>query len=75
MEQVLVTVVNVATVIYLICLIPAIIFTRDMIRRDMTIDDAPNKVLGCIFHFITAWAITPWFFVYLIITTIKGRKR
>lgn len=52
--------------VYIIAIIPAVYFTYRQEKSGMKINDAPNKVLGIIFHFITVWLIVPYFFINLI---------
>lgn len=48
--------------IYGIAVIPAIFFTYKQEKAGMKIQDAPNRFIGIIFHFITVWLIVPFFF-------------
>lgn len=57
--------------IYLICLPISLILTVIREYQNYKIKDAPNKVLGFIYHFITVWLITPFFVVYLVTNKIR----
>lgn len=52
--------------IYGISFIPAILFTYYQEVNNMKIEDAPNRFLGLVFHFLTVWFITPFFFFHMI---------
>jgi hypothetical protein len=57
--------------IYAICILPALFFTYIQERLGMKIEDAPNKWLGILYHFLTVWVVMPLFF-YRLVT--KNRK-
>ena len=57
--------------IYAICILPAFFFTYIQERLGMKIEDAPNKWLGILYHFLTVWVVMPLFF-YRLVT--KNRK-
>nr|DAW38415.1 MAG TPA: hypothetical protein [Caudoviricetes sp.] len=57
--------------IYLICLPISLILTVIREYQSYKIKDAPNKVLGFIYHFITVWLITPFFVVHLVTNKIR----
>lgn len=57
--------------IYIICLPISLILTVIREYQDYKINDAPNKVLGFIYHFITVWLITPFFVVHLVTNKIR----
>lgn len=58
-------------VIYVICILPALFFTYIQEKAGMKIQDAPNKWLGILYHFITIWLVMPLFFYKLITKNIK----
>lgn len=57
--------------IYTICVIPAVLFTYMQEKSGMKIEDAPNKGLGILYHFLTVWIIMPVFIYTLIIKSKK----
>lgn len=57
--------------IYTICVIPAVLFTYMQEKSGMKIEDAPNKWLGILYHFLTVWIIMPVFIYTLIIKSKK----
>lgn len=57
--------------IYLGILPLAILLTILRERMGIRSNDAPNRFLGILFHFITVWWITPVYFVLMIIYVIK----
>lgn len=65
------TVCKIVLWIYLICLPISLILTVIREYQNYKIKDAPNKVLGFIYHFITVWLITPFFVVHLVINKIR----
>lgn len=58
-------------IIYVICILPALFFTYIQEKAGMKIEDAPNKWLGILYHFLTVWVVMPLFF-YRLVT--KNRK-
>lgn len=56
--------------IYAICILPALFFTYIQERLGMKIEDAPNKWLGILYHFLTVWIIMPMF-IFTLITKSK----
>lgn len=56
---------KVVVVVYIISIIPAIFFTYEQEKLGMKIQDTPNKFLGIVYHFISVWLITPFFFYNL----------
>lgn len=48
---------------YAISIIPAIFFTYMQEKEGMKVQNAPNRLIGIIHHFITVWLIVPFFFV------------
>lgn len=57
---------KIVIVVYIIAIIPAIFFTYKQEKLGMKIQDAPNKFLGIIYHFISIWLIIPFFFYHFI---------
>lgn len=49
---------------YIITIIPAIFFTYQQEKAGMKIQDAPNRLIGIIYHFFTVWIIIPFFFYH-----------
>lgn len=58
--------------IYLICLPFSFILTVIREINHYKVRNAPNMILGFIYHLITVWAITPLFGLKLIINKIKS---
>lgn len=65
------TVCKIVLWIYLICLPISLILTVIREYQNYKVKDAPNKVLGFIYHFITVWLITPFFVVHLVTNKIR----
>lgn len=58
-------------VVYIISIIPAILFTYHQEKNGMKIQDAPNRLLGIIYHFFTIWIIIPFFFYHFFFKNNK----
>ena len=65
---------NIIIWVYGICFIPAVIFTYSQERMGMVIKDAPNRLLGIIFHFLTVWLIVPGFLIRYLTNTLDKEK-
>lgn len=65
------TVINIVFWIYLICFPFAVILTVIREHQNYQIKDAPNKVLGFIYHLLTVWLILPVFITSKIIKFAK----
>lgn len=52
--------------VYILCIPLALYFTYQQEKMDMKIKDAPNRVLGLIYHFLTVWFITPLFILKVL---------
>lgn len=64
--EVISTISNIIIWVYVIAIIPAIFFTYMQEKSGMKVQNAPNKFIGIIHHFITVWLIVPFFFIKLL---------
>lgn len=56
-------------ILYLLCLIPAIVFTKFGIREGIMKKGGMNKIL----FFLSVWIVTPGFFIVYLIITIRRK--
>lgn len=59
---------------YVLCIFPAIFFTYHREKQGFKIQNAPNRLLGILYHFIKVWLITP-FFIYKYINNLNNNQR
>lgn len=73
LESVLCIMARVMLILYAISFPMAIILLVLREGQNIHTEDAPNPFIGILFHFITIWAICPFFLVYLIINKISKK--